>query len=341
VFASSYRGRLRDSIKAAVKASARDNIKFVEPTVTAIGAVSKLVERRVREKLSVPPPILEFCQSPTGALLIEPMKMNPCGGRDYISTVIYYRGWAAFEHPFPSLLEAVLVSAPDGLFFDVGANTGLYSLLSKAICRDRGVHAFEPFPPALDALRTNIALNRFAADIVVAEAATSDETGIAELFIPTQEHGLVETSSSLSSTFKSQHSEVVPVKTIKLDDYCRQIGLGSVAVMKIDVEGAEEKVLRGAAELMARDKPIIFCEILPNAGAWSVLPAMLARTGYMRGGIHPKALVIQEDAGPDPTAHNHILFPRSLEPIIREAARSVNINYQSRSAKFVNSDKAF
>ena len=322
-------GRLRDSIKTTIKASARSNVNLVEPTVAMIGAVSKFAERKIRQKLSVPPRFVEFNRSPAGASLVSPIRMSTCEGRDQISSLIYYKGWAAFEHPFSSLLETVLVSTQDGLFFDVGANTGLYSLLAKGICPKRGVHAFEPFSQALDILKTNIALNKFAADIVVVDAAASDETGTAEMFIPTQEHGLVENSASLSSAFSSRHSAIVAVKTVRLDDYCGQAGLGPVSVMKIDVEGAEDRVLSGAAKLMARDKPIIFCEILPNAGTWSVIPAILARTGYLRAAIHRKALVVQEDATPDPNVNNHILFPRSLEPTIIEIARTVNVRYRA------------
>ena len=322
-------GRLRNSIKTTVKASARNNVNLVEPTVAMIGAISKFAERKIRQKLSLPPRFVEFNRSPAGPSLPSPIRMSTCEGRDQISRLIYYKGWAAFEHPFPSLLETVLAFTQEGLFFDVGANTGLYSLLSKAICPKRDVHAFEPFYPVLDILKANIALNRFAADIVVVDAAASDESGVAEMFIPTQEHGLVENSASLSSTFKSRHSGIVAVKTVRLDDYCGQAGLGPVSVMKIDVEGAEDRVLSGAAKLMVRDKPIIFCEIMPNADTWSVITSILAKAGYLRAAIHRKALVVQEDAIPDPNVNNHVLFPRSLEPMIVEVARTVNLRYRA------------
>ena len=171
--------------------------------MATIGVISQFAERKIREKLSVPPDVVSIDHSPAGHLINPPIRMHSCGGRDQIPGLIYYRGWRGFEHPFPRLLEAALISAPDGLFFDVGANTGLYSLLSKSVCPKRAVHAFEPFPPTLEILKRNIALNSHASDIHVSDAATSDETGTAELFVPVQEHGLVETSASLSSTFKT------------------------------------------------------------------------------------------------------------------------------------------
>ena len=97
--------------------------------------------------------------------------------------------------------------------------------------------------------------------------------------------------------------------------------------MKIDVEGVEDRVLTGAVELMMRDKPIIFCEILPNAHAWAVIPTILERTNYKRAALYPHALIVQEGAAPELIAHNHILFPRSLELAVREIARSADVPY--------------
>ena len=139
----------------------------------------------------------------------------------------------------------------------------------------------------------------------------------------------MEQSASLSSTFKSQHSEVVKIQTVKLDDFWKEAGRDTVSVMKIDVEGVEEKVLCGAAELMARDKPIIFCEILPNSSGWEVIPTILAKLGYLRAAINTNYITVQRGSEPDLCAHNYILFPLSLEPIIRDVACSVNVQYRS------------
>jgi FkbM family methyltransferase len=266
-------------LRNGVKDTARRNRQIIEPVVAAFSTVTPRLERRIREKLSLAPDFAEIKYSPSGSLLTTPIRMSTCDGRDQISRAIYYRGWWAFEHALPRLLEQALNAAPAGLFLDVGANTGVYSLLSKGICRLREVHAFEPLPLVQRILRENIDLNKFGANIIVVDAAASDETGTADLFVPTQEHGLVETSASLSSNFKSAHSDILTVRTIKLDDYCRQIGPKRVAVMKIDVEGMEHKVLKGAQNTIARDRPIIFCEVLPSASTWAEISLSLESAG--------------------------------------------------------------
>lgn len=319
--------RLHGYARDIIKASARSNRQIIEPFVAALGALSGAAEKKVRDKLSLAPASVEIKLSPSGSPVGTPIRMNTCDGRDQVSILIYHRGWRAFEYPFPQLLEHVLKTAPGGLFLDVGANTGIYSLLSKAVSPLREVHAFEPFQSVSVILRNNIALNKFAADIIAVDAAASSETGTADLFIPTQEHGLVEMSASLSPDFKSEHSQRVGVRSIRLDDYCRQLSLGRTAVMKIDVEGVEDRVFKGAREMITRDKPIIFCEIFPDARTWPEISTILESAGYLVASIHPDFLAAGKE--PDHTANNHILFPANMEAVVRDAARASGIEYRT------------
>jgi FkbM family methyltransferase len=185
------------------------------------------------------------------------------------------------------------------------------------MCPQRKIYAFEPFPPVLDILKTNLALSGFAEEIAVVELAVSDKEGVAELFVPTQEHGLVETSASLYSGFKSRHSDIVTTRTVKLDDFIGENDVGRVAVIKIDVEGAEDRVLNGAVELIERDLPVIFCEILKDSRAWPAIEEILTSMGYLRAAVHERALVTEVN---QLSADNHILFPKSMEATVRHIA---------------------
>ena len=99
--------------------------------------------------------------------------------------------------------------------------------------------------------------------------------------------------------------------------------------MKIDVEGAEENVLRGAAEIIQRDNPIIFCEIYPISNGWQTIPGFLTNIGYLIAAIHSNNLVVQKNKEPDPTTANYILYPKDFEPLIRKIAHSINLHYHS------------
>ena len=211
-------------------------------------------------------------------------------------------------------------SVRGGAFLDIGANVGLYSLLSKSLCPDRSVYAFEPFPPVLDVLRTNIGLNPFAADIVVVPQAVSDKVGTASLYIPTQEHGLVEMSASLSSTFKSRHSEIVQVSALVIDNFCQDVVKQPVSVIKIDVEGAEADVLAGCHGIIRGCRPFIFCEMLPHTGTWSSIVKLMRDTSYLVAAIRHNSIALVHGWAPDASASNYIMFAEETERLVQNAA---------------------
>jgi FkbM family methyltransferase len=143
------------------------------------------------------------------------------------------------------------------------------------------VLAFEPDVAVQAALRHNLALNRMGGRIVPVDIALSDHAGRATLYVPTQEHGLIETSSSLEQNFKAEHSAVLDVAAMPLDIYLERGDLqrAKVSLMKIDVEGHEASVLSGCTKTVARDRPIIFAEVLPCAEL-ARIQAFLDRHGY-------------------------------------------------------------
>jgi FkbM family methyltransferase len=312
------------STKSSIKAIASNNRRFVDAPLRAVGFLSLKTEKIIRKKLTVPPEVVSFRVSPNGRDLPIPIRMSTSAGRDQVSRAIYYDGWQLFEPPMPALLAEFFCSNSEGGFLDVGANTGLYALLCKALSPERRVYAFEPFSPIRDILKHNIALNSYATDIVVSEIAASDTEGTAELFIPTQEHGLVETSASLSATFKTTHSEVVSVTMQRLDDY--PLGKNcKVAIMKIDVEGVEHRVLSGCSNILTKDRPLIFCEILPNSDGWLSIPDLLERSDYVRYAIHPRMLAKERGYSHRLDVHNYILCPSELIPQLAQVADALEI----------------
>jgi len=202
------------------------------------------------------------------------------GGRDQVAALIGHAGWTEFEPPLPSVFFHLALRAR-GLIVDVGANTGFYALLAAAASKLTRVIAFEPDRAVLAALRHNLALNRMGRRILPVDIALSDRTGRASLYIPTQEHGLIETSSSLEQDFKAAHSAILDVAAMPLDLYLDRARLrrAKVSVMKIDVEGHEAAVLAGCTKTVARHRPIIFAEVLPRAELCR-LQAFLDRHGY-------------------------------------------------------------
>ena len=142
-------------------------------------------------------------------------------------------------------------SAPGARVLDIGAYTGLYSLIAKKA----GAHvtAFEPIERNRLRFRENAELNGFH-DLRANSEAVSDRCG--DTFITTNlaARGL----SSGSSIVKKVGADAVKVRTLTIDS----LNLMNVTAMKIDVERAEPLVLAGARETLERCRPTLLVEVL-------------------------------------------------------------------------------
>ena len=143
---------------------------------------------------------------------------------------------------------------------DVGASWGAYS--HAALARGLVVYAFEP------QIEVALVLQRGLSGAVIRCAAVSDHTGETELRIPRNDIGYatVELRNALSGTAdlsKGMDRRCVP--TIRLDD----VDLGRVSLLKVDVEGHELAVLRGARELLEVHRPMLIIEVEERHAAGS------------------------------------------------------------------------
>jgi FkbM family methyltransferase len=143
-----------------------------------------------------------------------------------------------------------------GDFIDVGAHIGIYAVRAAVELRGRGrVLAFEPNPNARKQLVENLALNGCENAIVV-PAAVAASTGRAYLHVPASD------DPSFSSLEGGRFAEGAPlqVDTTTVDDAVAEHGLRPSA-MKIDVEGMELEVLRGAERTLADARPLLIVEV--------------------------------------------------------------------------------
>lgn len=306
------------SIRSYATSIANHNRYASNLTLGTLGRLSSRIENKVRRWLRLIPDYIRIEASPLGKKLIKPIQMTTNNGTDLISRSLYYNEWG-FEGPLPVLIKSALALCPDGSFIDVGANTGIYAILAKSLYPNRTVCAFEPFPLAIKLMRENISLSGLGSSIFIEEKAAAAGVGTQPFYIPLQDHGLVETSASLISDFKPDHSEVLRVETARLDDCPHR----SAAVMKIDVEGAEGTVLRGAINLLKDDRPIVFCEILPGSKYTEEVYDVLKYADYSIASIYNGRIVF----GGEMRGDNHILFPMEkyflLEAIARRAGPQV------------------
>ncbi len=134
--------------------------------------------------------------------------------------------------------------------FDVGANIGQWSLQALEACQGLHLHAFEPFPDTFTRLQHT--LDGFTA--AKHQIAFSDQIGEHMFF----SFGDDATLSGMNSLHRrpgvEEHLKIsaapTKVSTETLDHFCREHGVDKIHFLKLDVEGAELAVLRGAAELL-------------------------------------------------------------------------------------------
>lgn len=133
----------------------------------------------------------------------------------------------------------------ESVFIDIGANIGDYSLIASSIITKRTIHTFEPFQSVLMRLKENIALNNIA-NIAVHEEVVSDKDGY--------EYFDFESESEVNHITYTKTNASSRLKCIKLDTFAKREKLEFIDFLKIDVEGAEMKVLKGAKHLLKEQK---------------------------------------------------------------------------------------
>jgi FkbM family methyltransferase len=160
---------------------------------------------------------------------------------------------------------------------DVGASIGLYTIaLAKRVGAKGQVYSFEPDPESFGRLSRNVALNRVSEQVRVFSCAVGEENGFLDFGSGRgTESSVVPTPSQSASR----------VQSVRLDTVFADKRLD---LLKIDVEGFEEKVLRGAADLLRdsqRAPRSVFVEVHPFA--WDQfgvsdqsLLGFLAQAGY-------------------------------------------------------------
>jgi FkbM family methyltransferase len=147
---------------------------------------------------------------------------------------------------------------------DVGAHAGQYALIMAAMCGRSGhVVAFEPDPYARRAFELNIALNPLVEAPTVEPSAVSDAPGEAVLF---SRGGDSNSSLARSGIGGVAEPEAIRVPLVTLDAYLEAHSLPQPRWVKIDTEGAEIRILKGAPRLLAGGANIV-CELHPYAWA--------------------------------------------------------------------------
>jgi FkbM family methyltransferase len=203
-----------------------------------------------------------------------PVVKGPLRGSRFILGALAGEGGGS--RVYLDLLEPEQTSAfrtslrPGHVCFDIGANVGYYTILASRLVGPRGrVFAFEPLVRNVAYLYRHVYLNR-ADNVTIVPAACSDALRLAS-FLPGD-------NVAVGHLVGEENGSGVPVVTVAVDQIVELTGVVP-NVLKIDVEGAELSVLRGASDTLAAARPIVFLST-HSAGLRGECLDLLQNHGY-------------------------------------------------------------
>ena len=185
----------------------------------------------------------------------------------------------------PEILRfAVSLLGAGDVAVDVGAHIGFFAMqFAQAVGPTGMVYAYEPLERNADLLERSIAESRFGSRVALARAAVSERAGHATLRFARETLNTGGAFLGDRATGVDESLQAVTVPTISLDDAALR---RPVRLVKMDVEGAEPLVVRGATRLLGEDRPHIISEIHPEqlgrvcGSSPAALFGELARLGY-------------------------------------------------------------
>lgn len=148
-----------------------------------------------------------------------------------------------------------------GVAIDIGANIGAFTLLIASMgCT---VHAFEPIPETFCRLKKNLRFNGVLSDALLNCLAVGKEAGLVR-FTVQDDAPATNRMASPTDHAVGNHGYTQVIAAISLDQYCKEQGIDHIAFLKVDVEGMEPFVLKGARTLLEQRKiAAVLIEICP------------------------------------------------------------------------------
>ncbi len=161
-----------------------------------------------------------------------------------------------YETPLTNWLVPKL--RQDSVCIDVGANFGYFTCVFSRFAHQGKVIGVEPDPTVFAVLRDNVQINGFSAQASVINAAASDSIGELTLYRRSTRSGntsIINVSDEFTSSMGERSAEPIVARALTVDQICLDLG-GRLDFLKIDVEGAEPLVFRGARDAIRNNKQL-------------------------------------------------------------------------------------
>lgn len=190
----------------------------------------------------------------------------------------------SFNDKEPEILEWLDENLRDGdVFFDVGANVGLYSIYAALRNKKAAVYAFEPEYSNLHQLKLNIINNNLFENVIPFGIALGDQAGLSYLHIQDLTAGAALATESNDTIKKSFNKDVVwkeGIGTIYLDFLFEKFGI-QPNLIKIDVDGNEYKILQGGIKIFqTTELRSVYIEMIESLPDYEPIKNFLLENGF-------------------------------------------------------------
>ncbi|MDO8575680.1 MAG: FkbM family methyltransferase [bacterium] len=172
--------------------------------------------------------------------------------------MIYYYGF--YEVNLMNFLINFI--KPNMTVVDIGANVGLYTLLSAWLAGEKGkIFAFEPTPRTFETLNEN---SKIYSNIIPIQKALFDKETDITFFDYGPRYSFLNTINNRIAehlNFLKKYAKKIDLKTVTFDNIAKEKQIINPDFIKIDVEGAEFSVLKGMTETLTKTRPFVTIEV--------------------------------------------------------------------------------
>jgi FkbM family methyltransferase len=244
-------------MKAAIRKKLKSALRRLSPSLAEYCAafwdsINPVVRGRMRVRSSIKYVLFGVCPGFAGSFT-------------YFGTRVYFPKASAvfrlaceqgvYEPEVTAWLSRIV--QPNELFIDVGANIGLISASVLCHSRESRVLSFEPSPNSVPYLQRTWRESHFMERWEIVPKAAGESAGTVRFYVAAPRYGGWD---GLEDTKQAGDMHTVEIPQTTVDAEWKRVGSPKVSCVKIDVEGAESKVLSGALELIQREKPYVLLE---------------------------------------------------------------------------------
>ena len=232
---------------------------------------------------------------------------------DGIVDRLYYQN----THPEQNeLFVFSVLSKHSKTIIDIGAHTGIYSIVAAKSNPQAKVFSFEPHPYNYARLKSNVELNNLK-NVQLVNKAVGDTLSNVEFNIP--DDNRITDVASIDKAFSAKMYigsfkwKVITAEQTTIDDFYNNSGLTNVDLIKMDVENYELPVFKGMLHTIQNSKPFILCELFHEPEKIKFIDELMKTNNYFVYDFTNEGLVfISNGVNQYPTGLNYLLSPVNL-----------------------------